>query len=86
LPHACDINNGCLCSEKAALYKKFLEASARGWVFAADQPEAAAELLTRLAAAENKDLPKALDAEMVLESQIFIAPVSCYQSWKGSWV
>lgn len=57
------------------MFKKFLEAAARGWTFAAEQPEAAAELLSQLAAAENPGLPMPLEPEMVRESQAFIAQV-----------
>ena len=62
-------------SEKAAVFKKFLGASTRGWAFAAEQPAAAADLLTELATVENPGLPQPLDAEMVRESQAFIAQV-----------
>ncbi len=63
------------CSNRADDLRAFLEASAKGWTFAAEQPGPAAELLTQLANSEDGNLPQPLDAEMVQESQVFISPV-----------
>ncbi len=67
------------CRNRADDLRAFLEASAKGWVFAAEQPGPAAELLTQLANSEDGNLPQPLDAEMVQESQVFISPVRTIQ-------
>ena len=70
------------CRTRADDLRAFLEASAKGWAFAAEQPGPAAELLTQLATSENRDLPQPLDAEMVHESQVFISQVYLPQNWQ----
>ena len=62
-------------SERADDLRAFLEASAKGWAFAAEQPGPAAQLLTELAGSEYRDLPQPLDPDMVHESQVFISQV-----------
>ena len=61
--------------EMATKLKSFLKASAKGWQFAAEQPQAAADLLMELATQENPDLPKPLESAMVRESQSFLSQV-----------
>ncbi len=61
--------------ERADDLRVFLEASAKGWAFAAEQPGPAAQLLTELAGSEYPDLPQPLDPAIVHESQVFISQV-----------
>ncbi len=59
------------------MVKAFLEASAKGHLFARHHPREAADALVDLAREECPDLPDPLEREMVRESMEVLAEVSC---------
>lgn len=69
--------------DKADLVRKFLKASAKGFVYAAQNPTQAANILTTTASKENPALPTPLDTQMVLKSLEVVS--SHYLDSSGSW-
>lgn len=69
----------------AAATKAFLAATARGFEFAAAEPNAAAALFCQLASEENKDLPTSLDAEMCAQSVRYLAAEGALLDASGKW-
>jgi hypothetical protein len=69
-----------------AAAKAFLAATARGFAFAAEQPDAAAALFVALAAAENPDLPTPLDGDMCAQSTRYLADEGAFlDAASGAW-
>ena len=69
-----------------AAAKAFLEATARGFAFAAAQPDAAAALFVALANAENPDLPTPLDGSMCAQSTRYLAEEGAFlDAASGAW-
>ena len=65
--------------------KAFLAATARGFAFAAEQPDEAASLFFTLASAENPGLPTPLDAEMCTRSARYLAAKKAFTNDAGEW-
>jgi hypothetical protein len=69
-----------------AAAKAFLEATARGFAFAAAQPDAAAALFVALANAENPDLPTPLNGSMCAQSTRYLAEEGAFlDAASGAW-
>ena len=69
----------------AATTKAFLAATARGFAFAAAQPDEAASVFFTLASAENPDLPTPLDADMCARSARYLAAEKAFLNDAGEW-
>jgi len=67
-----------------ALATAFLAATARGFAFAAAQPEEAARLFCATATAENPDLPAPLDEAMCVDSVRYLVAEGAF-SFPGGW-
>lgn len=76
------VNRACSCRDNAEQTKKFLAATAKGYEWAAHNPDEAAEILVRQVQAQSKDmpLPEPLDLDMVLQSQRLLSKVSLLQT------
>lgn len=63
--------------ERSQVVGAFLQATARGYKYAAEHPEEAAEMLCSLAASDyaSNPLPTPLDSEMVKASQLKLSQV-----------
>ena len=68
-----------------ATTKAFLAATARGFAFAAEQPDEAASLFFTLATSENPGLPMQLDADMCARSARYLAAKKAFTNDAGEW-